>query len=396
VEHRNFLHRLRKSAAFAGLGLLLALGFVLFQGAPALAIDSVAKEALLVDEKTWTVMFEKNADDPVPPASMTKMMTAYLVFERLRDGRLSLDDTFTVSENAWRKGGAATGGSTMFLAPNTKVRVEDLIRGVVVQSGNDACIVIAEGLAGSEEAFAEEMNEQGKEIGLQQSTFKNATGWPAEGHLMSTRDIAWLAKRTINRFPEYYTYYSEKSFTYNNIRQGNRNPLLYENLGGDGLKTGHTKESGYGLAASAKQDGRRLILVLNGLPSKKERAREARRLMNWGFREFDNYTLFRANETVDEAKVWLGESATLPLATRQDVVVTLPRRARRGMRVTVSYKGPIAAPIKAGVEVASLLVSAPGVEPIEVPLVAATEVKRLGFFGRLGGMFQYLFWGAAG
>jgi D-alanyl-D-alanine carboxypeptidase (penicillin-binding protein 5/6) len=395
VEYRNFPRRWWKSAAFSGL-FLCALVFALLQGAPAFAIDSVAKEALLVDETTWTVLFEKNADNPVPPASMTKMMTVYLVFERLRDGRLSLDDTFTVSENAWRKGGASTGGSTMFLAPNTKVRVEDLIRGVIIQSGNDACIVIAEGLAGSEEAFAEEMNERAREIGLKHSTFKNATGWPVAGHVMSTRDIAWLAKRTIERFPEYYTYYSETSFTYNNIRQGNRNPLLYENLGGDGLKTGHTKESGYGLAASAERDGRRLILVLNGLPSKKARAREARRLMNWGFREFDNYTLFRANEKVDEAKVWLGDSPTLSLATSQDVIVTLPRRARREMRVTLSYEGPVAAPVEAGAEVARLRVSAPGVESVEVPLVAATEVKQLGLFGRLGAMLQYLFWGAAG
>ena len=238
------------SALRAAFRIVLFLSPFLFGFLPpALAIETIAKQAFLIDMTTGEVLFEKNADQPMAPASMSKMMTAYMIFERLRDGSLTLEDTFTVSENAWRKGGAKSGGSTMFLEPGKRVKLEDLLRGIIVQSGNDACIVVAEALASSEAAFAEEMTVRAKELGLQNTVFKNATGWPDPEHLTTAQDLALLAKRTITDFAEYYHYYAEKEFTYNTIRQINRNPLLYKNIDVDGLKTGHTVESEYGLTA---------------------------------------------------------------------------------------------------------------------------------------------------
>ncbi len=353
------------------------------------AMDTIAKQAVLMDMKTGAVLFEKNADAPMEPASMTKMMTVYLVFERLRDGRLSLDDELSVSEKAWRKG-----GSKMFIDAGDRVSVEDLLRGIIVQSGNDASIALAEGLAGSEETFAEEMNRKAREMGLENTAFKNSTGWPEEGHRSTAHDMALLAKHTIEDFPEYYHYYAETTFTYNGIRQGNRNPLLYNNGGADGLKTGHIEEAGYGLAVSVERDGRRLILVVHGLPSVQARAQESRRLMKWGFREFDNYELFKAGETVADARVWLGEKSTVPMVADSDIVVTLPRKARRDMRVAAMLKEPIPAPIGKDTRIATLVVSAPGVESTRVPLFAGTEVKRLGVVGRLGAAVRHLVWGS--
>ena len=374
---------------------LLAVSLV-FSWAPAQAIETIAREAILMDMTTGEVLFEKNADEPMAPASMSKMMTAYMVFERLRDERLSLDDTFYVSETAWRKGGAKSGSSTMFLEPGTRVRAEDLIRGIIVQSGNDASIVIAEVLASSEEAFALEMNRRAQELGLRNSTFKNATGWPDPGHVTTARDLAILAIRTIEDFPEYYHYYMEKEFTYNGIRQINRNPLIYKDIGVDGLKTGHTADSGYGLAASAKRSDRRLILVVNGLLSRKARGREPERLLEWGFREFNNYTLFEAGDTVSEADVWLGRDTFVPLLIEEDLVITLARKARLGMKVTVEYEGPKPAPIAKGDRLAKLVVTVPEREPLEVPLVAGADVERLSLFGRLGAALSYILWGQSG
>ena len=374
---------------------LLAVSLV-FSWAPAQAIETIAREAILMDMTTGEVLFEKNADEPMAPGSMSKMMTAYMVFERLRDERLSLDDTFSVSETAWRKGGAKSGSSTMFLEPGTRVRAEDLIRGIIVQSGNDASIVIAEVLASSEEAFALEMNRRAQELGLRNSTFKNATGWPDPGHVTTARDLAILAIRTIEDFPEYYHYYMEKEFTYNGIRQINRNPLIYKDIGVDGLKTGHTADSGYGLAASAKRGDRRLILVVNGLLSRKARGREPERLLEWGFREFNNYTLFEAGDTVSEADVWLGRDTFVPLLIEEDLVITLARKARLGMKVTVEYEGPKPAPIAKGDRLAKLVVTVPEREPLEVPLVAGADVERLSLFGRLGAALGYILWGQSG
>ena len=371
------------------LGFLLAVP-------PALAIETLAKQAFMMDMTTGDVLFEKNGDQPMSPASMSKMMTIYMVFERLKEGSLSLDDTFPVSEDAWRRGGAKSGGSTMFLEPGKRARVEDLIRGIIVQSGNDACMVVAEALASSEQAFAEEMTLRGKELGLKNSVFKNATGWPDPEHLTTARDLAILAQRTIKDFPEYYHYYQEKEFTYNTIRQINRNPLLYRENNADGLKTGHTVESGYGLAASATRGDRRLILVVNGLTSKKDRSREPDRLLTWGFREFNNYKLFSAGEEVTEADVWLGQEATVPLVIEREMLLTLSRKVRRKMKVTVSFESPIPAPIAKGQKVARLVFQAPGRQTLEVPLVAKHEVKRLGLIGRLGTAIKAIIWGESG
>ena len=374
------------------LGLIVA-GIL---AGPAAATETIAREAILLEMETGAVLFEKGADTPTIPASLTKMMTVYMVFERLRDGSLSLDDKFRVSETAWRKGGAKSGSSTMFLEPGTRAAVEDLLRGVIVQSGNDACIVLAEALAGSEEKFADAMTRRGQELGLQATTFKNATGWPDPGHVSTVRDLAILVQRTIQDFPQYYRYYAEKSFIYNGIRQGNRNPLLYKNMGADGLKTGHTQESGYGLASSAKRGDRRLILVVHGLPSKKARGRESERLLEWGFREFNNYALFQAGDTVSETEVWLGKNQTVPLVIEGGLTITMPRKARRQMKVAITYEGPVPAPVTRGQPLAKLVVTVPDREPIEARLVAGENVERLGLFGRLGAALNYILWGVSG
>ena len=379
------LRHLRPALALAGLLAWLAAAAT----TPAAAIETTAREAFIVDATTGRVLLDKNADDSMPPASMSKIMTTYLVFERLKDGRLSLDDELPVSEKAWRKA-----GSKMFVEVGEQVRVEDLLRGVIVQSGNDACIVLAEGLGGTEEAFAAEMTRKGREIGLTGSSFANSTGWPDPNQRMTARDLATLALRLIADFPEYYRYYAEKEFTYAGIRQSNRNPLLYKSLGADGLKTGHTQEAGYGLTASAVQDGRRVILVLNGLESRRARSEESARLIGWAFREFGNYTLFEAGETIEEAGVWLGAAPSVPLVAERDLTVTLSRKARLDMEVTVVYDGPIPAPLELGQRIATLVVAAPGEESVEVPLVAGAAVERLGFLGRITASVEYLIFGA--
>ena len=369
---------------------LPALMLLVLAAAPAWAvIETKAREAILIDAETGAVLMEKDADASMPPASMSKIMTAYMVFERLNEGRLSLDDTLPVSEKAWNKG-----GSKMFVELGSQVRVEDLLRGMIVQSGNDACIVLAEGLSGSEELFAEEMTDRGREIGLTGSTFTNATGWPDPGHRMTARDLATLARRTIAEFPEHYRYYGEKEFTWNKIRQGNRNPLLYKNLGADGLKTGHTTEAGYGLTASAVRGDRRLILVIGGMPSVRARSEESERLIQWGFREFNNYTLFETGVTVDEAPVWLGAEEKVPLVAAGKVVVTLGRKARKGMKVTVNYTSPIPAPIVEGQELASLVVTPSEGEAIRLPLYAGASVERLGPFGRMVSAAKFMIFGS--
>ena len=354
------------------------------------AIETQAKQAYLIDVATGSVLLEKNAEQSVAPASMSKLMTVYMVFELLKDGRLSLDDKFLVSKKAWRKG-----GSKMFVKVNSRVRVEDLLRGIIVQSGNDACIVFAEGLAGSEDAFADQMTKRARELGLNNSTFKNATGWPHPEHLMSARDIAHLSMRMAQDFPEYYSIFSEKTFTYNKIKQGNRNPLLYRDSGADGLKTGHTEASGYGLAASAKRGDRRVVLVVNGLPSVRARSSESLRLIDWAFRAFDNYSLFEKGDTVDQADVWLGTEATVPLIIDRDVRVTLQRRFRRKMTAKIIFTGPIPAPIAKGAPVARLEVSAPEFKTLSIPLHAGIEVGQRGMFGRLGAAVRYMIWGSS-
>lgn len=377
---------MRLTRAFSALAFLLVL-----VASPAVAqtIDTPASHAIMLDDATGAVLYEKDADVLMSPASMNKLMTLYIVFERLREGSITLEDTMRVSEKAWRMG-----GSRMFVEHNSRVSVEDLLRGVIVHSGNDASVVFAEGLAGTEEAFAEEMNRRAREIGMTRSTFTNSTGWPDPEQRTTARDLAILSKRMIDEFPELYKMFKEKEFTYNGIKQGNRNPLLYKDVGADGLKTGHTQESGYGLVASAERNGRRLILVVNGLESMNQRSRETERLLDIGFRAFNNYALFMANDVVEEATVWLGDEPTVPLVIGEDVLVTMSRKARRDMKVTVSYESPLPAPIEAGVPVAQLRIEAPDMEPIVRNLVAAESVGRLGFFGRMGAAVSHIIWGA--
>ena len=348
------------------------------------AIETKAKNAVLMDFETGEFFYEKNADDPMPPASMSKLMTAYLIFERLKDGRLSPDDVFIVSENAWRKGGAKTGSSTMFLKDKQRVKVKDLLRGIIVQSGNDACIVAAENIAGSEAEFAELANQKAKELGLKNSHFANATGWPNPDHKMSAKDLAVLAHHIIRNFPEYYSIYSEQSFTFNGIRQENRNPLLMLMPGiADGIKTGHTSVSGFGLTGSAKKNGRRLIMVVNGLKTMKERGDESLRLMNWGFREFSNYAVLKENVKVVSVPVWLGETKSVSAVPAKGLTLTLPKGRQKDIVAHLKYKTPLKAPVKKGQEIASLVLSAPEHADTVIPLYAERDVKRLGYFGRL-------------
>ena len=374
------------------LCLLVAGAFIaVLQARPAAAVDTEAQQFILMDAGTGMVLAEKNADEPMYPASMSKIMTLYMVFEHLADGRLNMEDTFTVSKKAWRMK-----GSRMFLEVNSKVTVGELVRGIVVQSGNDASIVIAEGLAGSEAAFADLMNEKGAELGLHDSHFVNSTGWPDPEHITTARDMAELSRRIIQDFPEYYPLFAEKSYTYNGIKQGNRNPLLYRFNGADGLKTGYTQASGHGLAASAKRGEQRLVLVVNGINGVDVRARESERLLTYGFRAFNTYVLFRAGEVVDEFEVWLGEADALPLVVESDVVLMMPRKSRKEMVVKVVADGPVAAPVERGTRVAKLVVSAPDVETREWPLVAGATVDSLSGFGRIGAAIDALIWGRGG
>ncbi len=357
--------------------------------AQAVTFDTAAKAAILIDFRTGQVLFAKNPDARIYPASMSKLMTAYIVFERLAEGSLRLDDELPVSEKAWRMG-----GSQMFLEVGQRVKVEDLLRGMIVQSGNDAAVALAEALAGSERAFAELMNRKAEELGLTGSRFVNATGLHDPEHYMTVRDLAKLARAIISRFPEYYKYYSEKEFTFNGIRQYNRNPLLRKGVPGvDGMKTGHTQEAGYGLVASAERDGRRLILVVAGLETPQQRAIEAERLLEFGFREFKEYRLFQPGETVVEAEVWMGDADTVPLGSEEVVAVTLSRSARDGLEIRARFRSPVPAPVRRGERLGTLVITAPGIEPLEVPLVAVRDVERAGVAGRVVDALAWLLWG---
>jgi D-alanyl-D-alanine carboxypeptidase (penicillin-binding protein 5/6) len=379
------LDQLSSHRLFVVLVLVLACAWPV---TPARAFETPAESAILIDLQTHQVLFEKNADVPLPPASMSKLMTVLMVFERLKAGSLHLDDTLPVSEKAWRKG-----GSKMFVEVGKNVRVEDLLRGIIIQSGNDACIVIAEGLAGTEEAFAAQMSERALELGLTHTTLKNASGWPDPGHLMSARDLAKLASLVIEQYPEYYGLFSEREFTFTGIRQYARNPLLRRDLGVDGLKTGYTEAAGYSLTASAERDGRRLVMVIKGLKTANERARESERLLEYGFRHFKNYRLFAPAETVATADVWLGAERSVPLVIPQDVMVSLTPEGRRDLRVKVVYDRPIPAPIAHGAPVAHLEIGAPDLETLRVPLVAGAEVGAATLFGRMTSALGYLIWG---
>jgi len=339
-------------------------------------IDTAAKWAFISDYTTGATLLEKDADEQMAPSSMAKLMTMYIVYGMLKNGRLKLDQELPVSERAWR-----TGGSKMFVPYPGSVKVEDLIRGVVVDSGNDACVVLAEAIAGSEAEFVDLMNKNAKELGLAHSTFRNCTGLPDEEQRMTARDIATLGAAIIRTYPEYYHYDSEKTFKFNNIEQLNRNPLVQKGAA-DGLKTGHTDEGGFGLCASSARNGRRVILVLNGMTSMHQRGEEAERLMDWAFREFEDVTLFTAADVVEHAPVWLGGSPTVPLVGGKDLVVTMPRQWQKKAQVAIHYQTPIRAPVTKGAPIGKLVVSGQGVPQLEVPLLAGADVPRLGLPGR--------------
>ncbi|TVQ54628.1 MAG: D-alanyl-D-alanine carboxypeptidase [Rhodobacteraceae bacterium] len=369
----------------AALPAAFAFAAALAAPPPAGAIETPARAAIVVDVTSGAVLLEKNADQPLPPASMSKLMTLNMVFEALQEGRLSEDDLLPVSERAWRKG-----GSKMFVRVGERIRVGDLLRGVTVQSGNDACIVLAEGLSGTEEAFAAAMNRRAPEIGLTNSNFRNASGWPEENHVMSVRDLATLAERIVTQFPEFHPLFSIREFTWEGITQQNRNPLLYLDMGADGLKTGHTSDAGYGLTATVEREGRRIVLVLAGLESAQQRRIEAEKLANWAFREFRTAPLFSAGQPVADAEVWIGASDRVTLAPESDIVVTVPIADAAALRARVSYDGPLPAPIVAGARVADLIVEAPGVEPMIFPLVAGEDVAAGGLTARVAAAARLL------
>lgn len=367
---------LRRTLALAALVLMAAF--------PARAFETRATAAWVYDMTTGTVLLDKNADTPLPPASMSKLMTINMLFEALRDGRVSPDTTFSVSSRA-----KAMGGSTMFLNETDRPTVSDLIRGMIINSGNDACVVVAEGLAGSEEKFAEEMTKRAQALGMTNSTFKNASGWPAEGHRMSMRDLGILSKRLITEFPEYYPIFAETNFNFMDrapANANNRNPLLRISASdwqADGLKTGHTSEAGYGLAGSAVMGNRRVIFVITGLDSDAARAEESEAIVNWAFRQFTEKTIVKAGTRVTDAPVWMGAVETVGLVPAEDLRLLVPAQVQDKVTAEVIFTGPIQAPITAGQQLAELIVHVPDLPDARIPLVAETDVAAGGFTKRL-------------
>ncbi len=361
--------------------------------ASAETMETAAKQAIIIDYNTGSTLLEKNADELMTPSSMSKLMTVYLVFDALKQGRIKMSDSMPVTETAWKKH-YKTDESLMFLPLNSNPTVEELLKGVIIQSGNDACSVLAEGLAGSEEAFAEQETKRGREIGLQHSTFRNASGVPAPDHKMTARDLSILATHLINDFPDFYPIFSEKTFTFNGIKQDNRNPLIWgEIAGADGLKTGHTEEAGYGEVGSVQRNGRRIVLVLNGLGSIKQRAEESQKLAEWAFREFDDYHVYKAGEVLGDVPVADGVALTVPMQTDKIVELTLQRIAHNDMKTSVTHLDQVTAPVKKGQEIGKAVISVPGHQDLVVPLVAAADVEPLGFMGKIKRKFSHLFGG---
>lgn len=355
--------------------------------AAASAFETPAKQAMLYDATTDTMLFSKDGDKRMGPSSMSKMMTVYIVLEKIRAGELTLEDTFHVSEKAWKKG-----GSKMFVKVGDKVSVQDLLRGIAIQSGNDACIVVAEGIAGTEEAFAEIMNVKARQLGLTGSNFANSTGWPDPNHYMTSRDLIALAKALIRDFPDQYFYWGEKNFSYAGINQPNRNSLLGE-LGVDGIKTGHTDAAGYGIVTSGEYDGRRLISVVNGLDSKKGRISASRALLTYGFKKFEAAQLFAGKKPLIEAKMWYGQEDTVGLKVKEPLFVSVPKYDKSGVTVKASFEEPIVAPVEKGQEVGKLTMTLPNSEPIILPLVAAETVEKRGIFSRIFPTLRYRLFG---
>ena len=386
------MNRLRMAAA--ALSCLFAMVAAPVVTSQAADIDSSAEFAFVTDFASGKVLMEKDPDALMKPASMAKIMTVYIAFQRIADGSLSLDDTFLISEKAWRKGGSKT-----FVEVGKQVSVRDLLYGIVVQSGNDAAIAIAEGISGTEEGFAEEMNYVARGLGMSNTVFRNSTGWPDPEQFTTARDLNILATAMIrdfpvSEFPELYPMFAAKNFTYNGIKQGNRNPLVYGTQGADGLKTGHTEESGYGLVGSAIRDGQRVVMVLNGMESMKQRSSESRRLMDLMFREFKLYRFYRQDEAVDRANVWLGTQSKVDLVLKEPLELVLARSDRRKLKVSVQWTDPVPAPIKAGQTIGTLVLELPSGKA-SYELLAADDVAALGMFDRVGEALKYLIFGAS-
>jgi D-alanyl-D-alanine carboxypeptidase (penicillin-binding protein 5/6) len=365
-----------------------ALAFLL-AAQPALSdYETAAGAAYLYDMTTDMVLFEKNSEVPLPPASMSKLMTIYMLFEALRDGRVTLDTQFAVSTKARQMG-----GSTMFLDETDRPTVEELIKGIIVQSGNDACVVVAEGLAGSEDAFARLMNERAAQLGMTSSTFVNSTGWPAPNHVMSMRDLGIVATRIIQDFPEYYGYFALEEYDFDGrspANRFNRNPILGLGIGADGLKTGHTQEAGYGLAGSAVQGSRRIVFVITGLDSQAARAQESEQIVNWAFRQFVEREIADEGQQFAEGKVWMGDYQRIGLVAAEPVTILVPATQRGPVPARVEYEGPIEAPIAAGQHVADLVIALDGMPEARIPLVSDREVLRGGFLPRTRSAAQVL------
>lgn len=360
------------AARLAAVILLALAGRV----APAAAqlLETRAPQAFMIDAETGTVLFSKDADRPIPPASLAKLMTMEVTFQAIKSGRYTLNDTFAVSENAWRKGGAPSRGSTMFAALKSTIRLEDLIQGVVVQSANDGCIVIAEGMAGSEESFATMMTERARTLGLTSSVFKNSTGLPADGQVVTARELTQLALHIWREYPEFYKYYSQRDFTWNKITQRNRNPLLSMDIGADGMKTGFTEESGYAIVGAVDRNGRRVFATLSGMKSERERAEETRKLLDWGVTAFQRNEIFAKDEVVGQAQVYGGERSGVALKADGPVAVLVPTANKDRLIARIVYEGPLVAPVAPGTKVGSLKIWIGESLSQETPLYTAEAV----------------------
>jgi D-alanyl-D-alanine carboxypeptidase (penicillin-binding protein 5/6) len=340
-------------------------------------LETSVPNAILIDARTGNVFYQKNPDELIFPASMTKLMTAILVFDALKEGKLTMDQEFLISENAWRRGGAPGGGSTMYAVLNSRVKLSDLLQGMIVQSANDACIAIAEGMAGSEEAFADMMTRRARELGLTKATFRNSTGLPDPQHLVTVHELSMLAQYIIKTYPEYYKFYGQREFTWNKITQKNRNPLLIDYPGADGMKTGYTKDAGYGLVGSAIRDGRRLVLVVAGARSLDERRAEAQKILDWGFKQFRPIEIYGANDRVGRARVWGGEAHWVDLVTPKAIRLMLSPAEQQKVTVDLHYTGPLLAPVKAGAEAGSIQFNLEGRTVAEFPIETSNEIASV-------------------
>ena len=368
--------------------LLVFLTLLLCKVVLTVPISTKAKYAVVMDYDTGNILFNKSANQKIFPASMSKLMTIYILFESLSEGKINLDSEFHVSKKAWKKG-----GSKMFVEADSKVKVKDLIKGIIVQSGNDACIVVAEGISGNEATFAELMNAKAREIGLINSNFTNATGWPDENHYMTPLDLAILSKKLIQNFPNFFSIFKEKEYTYNNIKQNNRNPLLYSYQFADGLKTGYTDISRYSLTSTAIKGNRRLIAVLSGMESIKERKEETIKVLEWGFREYTNINLFSKGDNIVEADVWLGKKAIIDLVAKNDILFTLEKKYKKLYQAKVVLDSPIKAPIYKDKVYGKLIITDTVNGIVEYPLIAKENIKKAGILRKISSAFSYLIFG---